>query len=288
VGLSKAMQIEFTKYQGLGNDFILVDNRGQTTPRLTPQQAAQVCDRHFGIGADGVIFLLPGESGANYTMRIYNSDGSEPEMCGNGIRCLARFIADLEGKTGAEAQTYTIQTLAGLITPEVQMNGQVRVNMGPPRLLAQEIPTTLSAPDEKVINVPLGVAGQTWAVTCVSMGNPHCITFVEDAEAIQLAQLGPQFEHHAVFPQRTNTEFIEVVRPDYLKMRVWERGAGATLACGTGACASLVAGVLTGHCATAATVELPGGPLHIEWSALDQAVFMTGPAQKVFTGVVEV
>jgi diaminopimelate epimerase len=282
------MQIEFTKYQGLGNDFILVDNRGQTTPRLTPQQAAQVCDRHFGIGADGVIFLLPGESGANYTMRIYNSDGSEPEMCGNGIRCLARFIADLEGKTGAEAQTYTIQTLAGLITPEVQMDGQVRVNMGPPRLLAQEIPTTLSAPDEKVINAPLAVAGQTWAVTCVSMGNPHCITFVEDAEAIQLAQLGPQFEHHAVFPQRTNTEFIEVVRPDYLKMRVWERGAGATLACGTGACASLVAGVLTGHCATAATVELPGGPLHIEWSALDQAVFMTGPAQKVFTGVVEV
>lgn len=282
------MQIGFTKYQGLGNDFILVDNRGQTTPRLTPQQAAQVCDRHFGIGADGVIFLLPGELGANYTMRIYNSDGSEPEMCGNGIRCLARFIADLEGKTGAEAQTYTIHTLAGLITPEVQMDGQVRVNMGSPRLLAQEIPTTLSAPDEKVINAPVAAAGQTWAVTCVSMGNPHCITFVEKAEAIQLAQIGPQFEHHAVFPQRTNTEFIEVVRPDYLKMRVWERGAGATLACGTGACAALVAGVLTGHCATAATVELPGGPLHIEWSALDQAVFMTGPAQKVFTGVVEV
>lgn len=288
MGLSKAMQIEFTKYQGLGNDFILVDNRDQSTPRLTPQQAAQVCDRHFGIGADGVIFLLPGEFGANYTMRIYNSDGSEPEMCGNGIRCLARFIADLEDKTGAEAPTYTIHTLAGLITPEVQLDGQVRVNMGPPRLLAQEIPTTLSAPDEKVINAPLDVGGETWAVTCVSMGNPHCITFVTDAEAIDLAQLGPQFEHHAVFPQRTNTEFIEVVRPDYLKMRVWERGAGATLACGTGACASLVAGVLTGHCATAATVELPGGPLHIEWSALDQAVFMTGPAKKVFTGVLEI
>ena len=287
MGLSKAMQIEFTKYQGLGNDFILVDNRDQSTPRLTPQQAAQVCDRHFGIGADGVIFLLPGELGTNYTMRIYNSDGSEPEMCGNGIRCLARFIADLEGKTGAEAQTYTIHTLAGLITPEVQMDGQVRVNMGPPRLLAQEIPTTLSATDEKVINAPLEVAGQTWAVTCVSMGNPHCITFVEDAEAIPLAQLGPKFEHHAVFPQRTNTEFIEVVRPDYLKMRVWERGAGATLACGTGACASLVAGILTGHCSTAATVELPGGPLHIEWSAVDQAVFMTGPAQKVFTGILD-
>jgi diaminopimelate epimerase len=287
VGLGKAMQLEFTKYQGLGNDFILVDNRGQATPRLTPEQAAQVCDRNFGIGADGVIFLLPGEAGADYTMRIYNSDGSEPEMCGNGIRCLARFIADLEG-TGNEAQTYTIHTLAGLITPEIHIDGQVRVNMGPPRLLAQEIPTTLAALDQKVINAPLEVAGQTWAVTCVSMGNPHCITFVADAEAIPLAQLGPQFEHHAVFPQRTNTEFIEVVRPDYLKMRVWERGAGATLACGTGACAALVAAVLTGHCATAATVELPGGPLHIEWSALDQAVFMTGPAQKVFTGVIKV
>jgi diaminopimelate epimerase len=281
------MQLEFTKYQGLGNDFILVDNRGQTIPRLTPEQAAQICDRNFGIGADGVIFLLPGEAGADYTMRIYNCDGSEPEMCGNGIRCLARFITDLKG-TGNEPQTYTIHTLAGLITPEVQMDGQVRVNMGPPRLLAQEIPTTLTAQDEKVINVPLEVAGQTWAVTCVSMGNPHCITFVTDAEAIPLAQLGPQFEHHAVFLQRTNTEFIEVVRPDYLKMRVWERGAGATLACGTGACAALVAAVLTGHCANAATVELPGGPLHIEWSALDQSVFMTGPAQKVFTGVVEV
>jgi diaminopimelate epimerase len=288
VGFSKVTQIEFTKYQGLGNDFILVDNRGQATPLLTPEQAVQVCDRNFGIGADGVIFLLPGESGAHYTMRIYNSDGSEPEMCGNGIRCLARFIADLEGKAGTDIQTYTIHTLAGPISPEVQLDGQVRVNMGPPRLLSQEIPTTLAGPDEKVINAPLEVAGQTWAVTCVSMGNPHCITFVQDAGAIHLAQIGPQFEHHAVFPQRTNTEFIEVVRPDYLKMWVWERGAGATLACGTGACASLVAGVLTGNCANAATVELPGGPLHIEWSALDGAVFMTGPAQKVFAGAVEV
>lgn len=281
------MQVEFTKYQGLGNDFILVDNRGQTAPQLTPAQAAQACDRHFGIGADGVIFLLPGESGADYTMRIYNSDGSEPEMCGNGIRCLARFIADLEGKATSEVQAYAIHTLAGLITPEVQRDGQIRVNMGSPRLLAQEIPTTLAAPKEKVVNASLDVAGQSWAVTCVSMGNPHCITFVEDVGAIALTQIGPQFEHHAAFPKRTNTEFIEVVRPDYLKMRVWERGAGITLACGTGACASLVAGVLTGHCANAATVELPGGPLYIEWSALDQAVFMTGPAQKVFTGVIE-
>jgi diaminopimelate epimerase len=274
------MQLEFVKYQGLGNDFVLVDNRNQNTPYLTPAQAIQVCDRHFGVGADGVIFLLPGQDNADYTMRIYNSDGSEPEMCGNGIRCLAQFINDLEGKT-----TSKISTLAGLIVPEVQPDGQVKVNMGQPRLLAQDIPTTLAAPDEKVIDCPIEAAGQSWSVTCVSMGNPHCITFVPDVAAIALEQIGPQFEHHPAFPQRTNTEFIEVVRPDFLKMRVWERGAGATLACGTGACAALVAGVLTGKCANAATIELPGGPLYIEWSETEQTLWMTGPAQKTFTGV---
>jgi diaminopimelate epimerase len=274
------MQLEFVKYQGLGNDFVLVDNRNQNTPYLTPAQAIQVCDRHFGVGADGVIFLLPGQDNADYTMRIYNSDGSEPEMCGNGIRCLAQFINNLEGKT-----TSKISTLAGLIVPEVQPNGQVKVNMGQPRLLAQDIPTTLAAPEEKVINCPIEAAGQSWSVTGVSMGNPHCITFVPDVTAIALEQIGPQFEHHPAFPQRTNTEFIEVVRPDFLKMRVWERGAGATLACGTGACAALVAGVLTGKCANAATIELPGGPLYIEWSETEQTLWMTGPAQKVFAGV---
>jgi diaminopimelate epimerase len=278
------MQLEFTKYQGLGNDFILIDNRVQESPLLTPEQSAHWCDRHFGIGADGVIFLLPGQSGTDYAMRIYNSDGSEPEMCGNGIRCLARFITDLEHPDSGYPVAYRIHTLAGVITPEVQADGQVRVDMGQPKLLAQEIPTTLAAADEKVINQPLTVAGQTWSVTCVSMGNPHCITFVEDVTTIDLVHIGPQFEHHSVFPQRTNTEFIQVVNPNYLKMRVWERGAGATLACGTGACASLVAGVLTGNCAAEATVELPGGPLQISWSGLEQVVYMTGPAEKVFTG----
>lgn len=271
-------QLEFVKYQGLGNDFVILDNRAQTQPYLTADQAIQVCNRNFGVGADGVIFLLPGEEDADYTMRIYNSDGSEPEMCGNGIRCLARFIADLEGKSA-----FKIKTLAGLIVPEVQSDGQVRVNMGQPRLAAQEIPTTLIA-DEKVVNCLIEAAGQSWRVTCVSMGNPHCITFVEDVNEIDLDQTGPQFEHHPAFPQRTNTEFIEVVRPDYLKMRVWERGAGATLACGTGACAALVAGVLTGNCNSAATVELPGGPLQIEWQEAEQTVWMTGPAQRVFRG----
>ncbi|MEH1867462.1 MAG: diaminopimelate epimerase [Nostoc sp.] len=290
------MAIEFTKYHGLGNDFILIDNRSSSLPVLTPEQAIQLCDRHFGIGADGVIFALPGENGTDYTMRIFNSDGSEPEMCGNGIRCLAGFLADLEKLgtrdlglgTGEESSqssiTYRIHTLGGVMIPQILPNGLVKVDMGLPRLLAGEIPTTLAPAEEKVISQPLEVVGKTWEVTCVSMGNPHCITFVEDVAAIELESIGPKFEHHPAFPQRINTEFIQVVRPNYLKMRVWERGAGITLACGTGACASLVAGVLTGKCDRTATVELPGGPLQIEWSEIDQRVYMTGPAQKVFTG----
>lgn len=276
------MQIEFTKYHGLGNDFILIDNRTETEPIITAEQAVKLCDRHLGIGADGVIFALPAQQASDYTMRIFNSDGSEPEMCGNGIRCLAQFLADLEG-TNAKTQ-YRIHTLAGMITPKLEGEGKVKVDMGMPQLLATQIPTTLAEADQKVINAPLEVAGQTWEVTCVSMGNPHCITFVEDVAAIPLETLGPQFEHHSVFPKRTNTEFIQVVRPDYLKMRVWERGAGITLACGTGACASVVAAVLTGKSDRKATVELPGGCLEIEWSEQDQRVYMTGPAERVFTG----
>ena len=277
------MAIEFTKYQGLGNDFILIDNRSSSLPVVTPEQAIKLCDRHFGIGADGVIFVLPGENDTDYTMRIFNSDGSEPEMCGNGIRCLAGFLADLEGES-RNKDSYRIHTLGGVMTPQLISDGLVKVDMGLPRLLAVEIPTTLTPAQEKVISQPLEVAGQTWDVTCVNMGNPHCITFVKDVAAIELETIGPKFEHHPAFPQRINTEFMQVVRRDYLKMRVWERGAGITLACGTGACASLVAGVLTGKCDRIATIELPGGPLQIEWSEIDQRVYMTGPAERVFTG----
>ena len=278
------MEIEFTKYHGLGNDFILIDNRADTQPIITSEQAVRLCDRHFGIGADGVIFALPGEDAGDYTMRIFNSDGSEPEMCGNGIRCLAQFIADLEG---ADAKPeYRIHTLAGVIIPKLEGEGKVKVDMGMPQLLAAQIPTTLAQAEQKAIAVPLQVAGQSWEVTCVSMGNPHCITFVEDVAAIPLEAIGPQFEHHPAFPQRTNTEFIQVVRPDYLKMRVWERGAGVTLACGTGACAAVVAAVLTGKSDRKATVELPGGCLEIEWAQQDQRVYMTGPAERVFRGKV--
>ena len=277
------MVIEFSKYQGLGNDFILIDNRHSSDPIITTQQAIEMCDRHFGIGADGVIFALPGKEDTEYTMRIYNSDGSEPEMCGNGIRCLAKFIANLEGNDRVD-KSYNIHTLAGTIVPKLEANGEVTVDMGEPQLSASEIPTTLNSGDGKVIAQPLEVADRTWSVTTVSMGNPHCITFVENSDAIALEQIGPQFEHNSVFPQRTNTEFIEVVRSDYIKMRVWERGAGITLACGTGACASVVAGVLNNKCDRSCTVELPGGCLQINWSAADNRVYMSGPAVEVFRG----
>jgi len=276
------MSLEFTKYHGLGNDFILIDNRASSQPVLTPEQAVHLCDRHIGIGADGVIFALAGTSGTDYTMRIFNSDGSEPEMCGNGIRCLACFLADLDGIT--KVHSYQIHTLAGVITTTLEANRLVTVDMGEPHLLAAEIPTTLGQPDQAVVDFPLEVAGRSWQVTCVSMGNPHCITFVSDVAAVPLEAIGSQFEHHSAFPKRINTEFVQVVRSDYLKMRVWERGAGITLACGTGACASLVAAVLTGRSDRRATVELPGGALQIHWAEADNHLYMTGPAEKVFTG----
>jgi diaminopimelate epimerase len=277
------MVIEFSKYQGLGNDFILIDNRHTAQPIITPEQAIKMCDRHFGIGADGVIFALPGKEGSEYNMRIYNSDGSEPEMCGNGIRCLAKFIADLEGNSEVN-KSYRIDTLAGIIIPKLESNGDVTVDMGKPQLTAAAVPTTLNSQEGKVIAQPLEVGNDTWLVTAVSMGNPHCITFVADSEAIDLEKIGPLFEHHPAFPQRINTEFIEVVRPDYIKMRVWERGAGITLACGTGACASVVAGVLNEKCDRNCTVELPGGCLQINWSQENDKVYMTGPAVEVFKG----
>jgi len=280
--IPRAMDLQFDKYQGLGNDFILIDNRDQTEPLLTPAQAATLCDRHFGIGADGVIFVLPGQGDTDYTMRIFNSDGSEPEMCGNGIRCFAKYIAQLDGVSAPH--TYKIQTLAGMISPDLLPDGQVRVDMGEPRLVAAEIPTTLAAADKPAIAIPLEINGETYTVTTVSMGNPHCITFVDNVTDFPLAAIGAMFECHPAFPKKINAEFVEVVRSNSIKMRVWERGAGITLACGTGACASVVAGVLTGHCDRQTTVELPGGPLDIEWSETTNRIYMTGPAERSFSG----
>ncbi|NJK33561.1 MAG: diaminopimelate epimerase [Oscillatoriales cyanobacterium SM2_2_1] len=278
--------IPFRKYHGLGNDFILLDNRVQSEPILSPAVATQWCDRHFGIGADGVIFLLPSTDtqSADYHMRLYNSDGSEPEMCGNGIRCLGQFLSDLALPSPTGDGRYRIATKAGVIIPQVHGDGTVTVDMGTPILSAAEIPTTLATAGDRVLDQPMSIDHQSWLVTTVSMGNPHCVTFVPDVATIPLGTIGPLFEHHPAFPRRTNTEFVEVVRPDYLKMRVWERGAGATLACGTGACAVVVAAVLTGRGDRTCTVELPGGPLHIQWQAETNHVLMTGAAVAVFAG----
>ncbi|KAJ1688648.1 hypothetical protein LUZ63_012803 [Rhynchospora breviuscula] len=281
--------LHFVKYHGLGNDFIMVDNRDSPHPRITPHQAVNLCHRNFGIGADGVIFLLPGTNSADYTMRIFNSDGSEPEMCGNGVRCFARFIAQLENHQGKHS--FTIHTGAGLIVPEIQEDGQVKVDMGQPILAGPEVPTKIpGTQNDAVVKAGLEVDGLTWNVTCVSMGNPHCITFGTadsqglEVDKIKLAEIGPKFEHHELFPARTNTEFVQILSRSHLKMRVWERGAGATLACGTGACATVVAAVLEGHAERRCIVDLPGGPLEIEWREEDNHVYMTGPAESVFYG----
>ena len=246
-----------------------------------------MCDRNFGVGADGVIFVLPPDTEeSKVRMRIYNSDGSEPEMCGNGIRCMARYVAaELESKGAGDAATYSISTLAGPIVPELLPDGQIKVDMGEPILNGADVPTTIAGDaDGRVVEQPISVAGKEWKVSCVSMGNPHAIVFVDDLDAVDLAAVGPLFESHPAFPAKTNTEFVQVLSRTHLKMKVWERGAGPTLACGTGACALAVAAVLAGKADRACTVTLPGGDLQIEWREADNRIFMTGPAEPTFRG----
>ncbi|NJK59009.1 MAG: diaminopimelate epimerase [Oscillatoriales cyanobacterium SM2_1_8] len=272
------MGIDFVKYHGLGNDFVLIDHRDRPDLGIEPEAVPAWCDRHRGIGADGVLFL--GQRDGIYQMRLINADGSEAEMCGNGVRCLAKFMQELG--IAPEGNQYRVQTGAGLRELFVEPDGQITVDMGPPRLQAAEIPTTLVAPAERAIAVPLPVADREWSVTAVSMGNPHAVVFVADVGALDLAAIGPQFETHPAFPQRVNTEFVQVLARDRLRMRVWERGAGATQACGTGACATVVAAVLTDRADRECTVELPGGDLRIRWD--EHTVWMTGPAVRVFAG----
>ena len=289
--LAMASDGVFVKYHGLGNDFILVDNTKSSTPLYTPEQAIKLCDRNFGIGGDGLIFALPGENGCDYTMRIYNSDGSEPQMCGNGIRCMARFIVDEIDKKGLGSEpTYTISTKAGQIVPKVTKTGSIRVDMGKPILQASQVPTLLPATkDGMAVDAVIEAAGKQYKATCVSMGNPHSIIFVDDLDRMEpsFATVGPLMEKHPMFPQKVNAEFVQVLSRTHLRMKVWERGAGPTLACGTGACATVVAGVLTGRSERTCTVSLPGGDLQIEWNEADGKIYMTGPAEAVFTGKIK-
>ena len=279
--------LQFSKYQGLGNDFLLLDGRdledGDGAFGLDPEAVRRLCDRRFGVGGDGVILALPPRQGGELRMRIFNADGSEPEMCGNGIRCLARFLADSDGDE--PGRIWQVETLAGRIVPELRADGTIRVDMGPPFLEPAAVPTTLPLGPAGLPQGELEVEGHTFTVAAAGMGNPHVVIPVEDVEAVELERFGAALERHPAFPARTNVHFVQVLSPEHLVMRVWERGAGPTLACGTGACATLVACHRLGLCQCRARLDLPGGPLWIEWAGDGASVFMSGPAEAVFDGV---
>ncbi len=307
--------MKFTKMHGIGNDYVYV-NCFEETVADPPRVARLVSDRHFGIGSDGLILIRPSQT-ADCEMEMYNMDGSRGAMCGNGIRCVAKYVFDhgivdrksIRVATGSGIRDLDLSVTDGLVT-------QVRVNMGAPELEAPRIPvlsdligkSSLSAaaielfshlasdtghapdPAQVVADAPFGTAGRVWSVTAVSMGNPHLVTFVEDTQSLDLPLIGPSFEHHPAFPDRINTEFIQVLDEHTLRMRVWERGSGETLACGTGACASAVAAVLTGRVSPGepVLVKLLGGDLRIEWDRKANLVYMTGPATEVFHGEIDI
>lgn len=279
--------LPFVKLHGTANDFVYVDARAGL-PADPAALASRLCDRHRGIGADGLILLLAPRAGttADCRMEIWNADGSRAEMCGNGIRGFAKFVWDREL---VPKNPLLVDTDAGpkRLTLELDPRRRVRrvtVEMGRPEWSGRAIPVDA---DGEVIDRPLDVAGRRWQITCVSMGNPHCVVFVDDPAALPLADIGPRFEHHPFFPRRVNTEFVRVLAPDRLTMRVWERGAGETMACGTGACAAAVAAARTGRSGRHVVVVLPGGELEIEWRP-DDHVCMTGDAVEVFEGRIEV
>jgi len=283
------MKIKFTKMHGLGNDFILIDclDKELGNHSYLSNLSKKLCDRHFGIGADGLILILPSEK-TDLQMKIYNSDGTEAQMCGNGIRCFAKYA--YENKIISKIK-FTIETLAGIITPELIFKGKeisgIKVDMGIPKLERKEIPMEgENAPT--VINETLKIDSKTiFQITCVSMGNPHCITFVNDVQSIPVEKIGPKIENHPLFPEKTNAEFIQVLNKQEINFRVWERGAGETLACGTGACAALVATILNKKTDRETIIHLPGGDLDIQW-ADNGHVYMTGPAELAFKGKMEI
>jgi diaminopimelate epimerase len=274
--------MRFTKMHGLGNDYVYVSTFDQRPPGDPARLAIAVSDRHFGIGGDGLILIMPSER-ADARMRMFNADGSEGEMCGDGVRCVAKYLRD-HGLVCKER--VTVETGRGILALDLEVRGgkveRVRVDMGAPILDAAQIPTTLSG--EPPVEVPL-VAGETkLAVTAVSIGNPHAVVYVADAAAFPLESVGPQVEHHPAFPRRVNFHVVELISPDEVRMRTWERGSGITLACGTGACAVCVAGVLSGRTGRTLLAHLPGGDLELSWPADTSSVYMTGPATEVFSG----
>lgn len=277
--------MKFVKMQGCGNDYIYVDCTQSLIDNI-PETAKKVSDRHFGIGSDGLILIRPSEV-ADFMMDMYNSDGSRGKMCGNAIRCVAKYVYDY-GLT--DKKQLRIETLSGIKELELKVSEgkvtEVTVDMGAPITKPSLIP--VNSDKEILIREPIQVGGKEYEITCVSMGNPHAVVFVEDPSVLKLEEIGPLFEHHPMFPDRINTEFIQVVDRKHIKMRVWERGSGETLACGTGACASVMACILNGYTDHEVTVSLLGGDLQIRYDEEKNTVYKTGPAVKVFEGEIEI
>jgi diaminopimelate epimerase len=288
--------MNFTKMHGHGNDYVYVDCQQEDV--ADPVGLAQIIsDRHTGIGSDGLILIMPSQQ-ADARMRIFNADGSEAEMCGNGLRCVAKYVYEhglaqssetftVPGQTPEYEASLKIETGNGVLTVGLSLeHGEVVsvcVNMGQPILKPGSIPVLLEG--DKLVNYPLQLAHTELAMTCVSMGNPHAVFFAEDLAKIDLEKLGPEIETHAVFPQRTNVHFVEVLSPQELRVKTWERGSGVTLACGTGACACCVGAVLTERANRSCVAQLPGGALSLLWNEVDSNVYMTGPAVEVFSGI---
>ena len=277
------MKIRFTKMQGQGNDFVVIDAvRRQVS--LTPERVRHIADRHFGVGCDQVLVVENARTaGTDFRYRIYNADGGEVEQCGNGARCFARFVLD-EGLTAK--REIRVETASGVIAPKIEDSGLVTVDMGAPRFAPHEVP--FIAPGEAQLVHPLVVAGATIDVSVLSMGNPHAVQVVEDVERAPVTTQGPLIEHHPAFPQRVNAGYMQPVSRSHVKLRVWERGAGETLACGTGACAAVVAGIRRGLLEDAVTVTTRGGDLKIRWLGQGHPVMMTGDAVRVFDGEIDI
>ncbi len=280
----KESNMKFTKMHGCGNDYVYINGLAEQIPtEKKPEVVRFLSDRHFGVGGDGAIFINASEV-ADFEMEMYNADGSRSEMCGNGIRCVAKFVYD-KGLT--DKQHISIVSAGKIKYLDLTVNDKnlvetVKVNMGQPILVPEQIPVALTA--DIAVNVPIEVLGQEYHMTCVSMGNPHAVVFVDQVKDLKLETIGPDFENHKMFPNRVNTEFVEVIDRKHVKMRVWERGTGETLACGTGCCATAVACVLNGLTDTEVEVEVLGGKIWIQWDREKNLVYMTGPAATVFEG----
>jgi len=281
------MKLSFTKMQGCANDYIYIDCRKTGVPADIAGLAVRLSARRFSVGADGIICICAGETaGADATMRIFNADGSEAKMCGNGVRCVAQWLREHEPACAGKEEL-RIDTLSGCKVMRYQPHGRWQVEMGRYSLQAEQLPA--AGLQGTLRDIPLQAAGRTWQVTCVNVGNPHCVTAVPEVDAVALEQIGPCFEHHACFPEGVNTEFVQQLDATHLKMRVWERGSGETWACGTGTCAAVIAMVERGLCPadTDISVQLRGGELTIRVDAAGQRVWMTGPAQTVYEGCVQ-